>query len=83
MERKGHVQALTVVRRLCRDIERDPPVRPVERHRAHFLQVTWARACTHRERRRRVRVVEPIAEEDAEFLDRKSKKKRMSSQALV
>jgi hypothetical protein len=64
----GNAQAFAVVGRFRRDVERDPPVWSVERYCAHFLQVAWARAGAHGERRGRVRVVESVTEEDAEFL---------------
>jgi hypothetical protein len=46
-ERERDGQAFTIVGRFCRDIKGDPPVRSIERHRANFLQVPWARTCTH------------------------------------
>jgi hypothetical protein len=65
---KDNSQALAVVARLGRDVERDPPVGTVERDRAHFLQVAWARSRTHGERRGRVRIVGLVAKVEAEFL---------------
>ena len=68
---KDDPQALAVVAWLRRDVERDPPVGTVQRDRAHFLQIAWARARTHRERRGRVRIVELVAEIEAKFLQRR------------
>ena len=65
---KDNAQALAVITRLRRDVERDPPVGTVERDCAHFLQIAWARARAHRERRGRVRIVELVAEVETEFL---------------
>ena len=69
-KRKDDPQALAVVAWLRRDVERDPPVGTVQRDRAHFLQIAWARARTHGERRGRVRIVELVAEVEAKFLQR-------------
>ena len=63
-----NAQALAVVARLRRHVERDPPIRAVERDCTHFLQVAWARACAHRERCRSVGIVELVAEVETEFL---------------
>jgi hypothetical protein len=65
---KYNAQALAVVARLRRDVERDPPIGTVERNRAYFLQVAWTRARTHGERRGRVRIIGLVAEVQAEFL---------------
>ena len=65
---KDDVQAVTVVAWLRRYVERDPPVGTVERDRAYFLQIAWARASAYGERCGRVRIVKLVAEVETEFL---------------
>ena len=73
-KKKKRAQALAVVAWLRRDVERDPSIRTVERDRAHFLQIAWARACTHGERRGRVGIIELVAEVETEFLNDKKRR---------
>ena len=67
-KKKKNAQALAVVAWLCGDVERDPPVGTVERDRAHFLQIAWARTSAYGESRGCVRIVELVAEVETEFL---------------
>ena len=68
MAKNNNAQALAVVAWLRRYVERDPPVGTVERDRAHFLQIAWARTSSYGECRGRIRIVELVAEVETEFL---------------